>query len=62
MLIPYRATGGTYEATKLNPFEGVYSSCGWSYLSFKGMHVYDTAMSSDMFYAMLPVWEAARGQ
>ena len=62
MLIPYRATGGTYEATKLNPFEGIYSSCGWSYLSFKGMHVYETAMSSDMFYAMLPVWEAARGQ
>ena len=62
MLIPLSATGGTYEATKLNPFEGTYSSCGWSYLRWKGQRVYETAMSSDMFYTQLEAWEAARGQ
>ncbi len=62
MFIPYRATGGLYEATKLNPFEGIYSSCGWSYLSYKGRRVYKTAMSSDMFYAQLEDWQAARGE
>ena len=62
MAIPYRATGGVYEATKLNPFEGTYSSCGWSYLRYKGKHVYETAMSSEMFYSQLAAWEAARGE
>lgn len=60
MLIPYSATGGTYEATMLNPFEGTYSSAGWSYLRWKGMRVYEEAMSSEMFYTQLEAWEAAR--
>lgn len=62
MVIPYRASGGVYEATKLNPFEGTYSSCGWGYLRYKGQHVYETAMSSEMFYSQLAAWEAARGE
>ena len=62
MAIPYRASGGTYQATRLNPFEGTYSSCGWSYLRYKGQHVYETAMSSEMFYSQLEAWEAARGE
>ena len=62
MVIPYRATGGIYNGTKLNPFEGVYSSCGWGYLKYKGLYVYDTAMSGDMFSSQLASWEAARGE
>lgn len=48
MVIPYRASGGIYNGTKLNPFEGTYTSCGWSYLRYKGQYVYETAMSGDM--------------
>ena len=62
MVIPYRASGGIYNGTKLNPFEGVYSSCGWGYLKYKGLYVYDTAMSGDMFSSQLASWEAARGE
>lgn len=60
MVIPYSATGGTYEATRLNPFEGTYSSAGWSYLRWKGMRVYEEPMSSEMYYTQLEAWETAR--
>ena len=62
MVIRYRATGGIYNGTKLNPFEGTYTSCGWSYLRYKGQYVYETAMSGDMFSYQLASWEAARGE
>ena len=60
MMIPYRCTGGGYTATMMDPFEAPSSSCGWTYLSYVGQHIYTTAMSQEMFDAQLPVWEAER--
>ena len=58
MAIPYRATGGGYTATKLDPFEATNSACGWTYLSYRYQHVYEEAMSQEMYEAELAAWEA----
>ena len=61
MLIPYGVTGGDYEVTKLNPFEGQYCSCGQATSRYKGQKVYETAMSQEMFEQQLAAWEAEMG-
>jgi len=58
MCIPYRATGGGYTATYMNVFEGPQSACGWSYLSYYGQKIYETAMSQENYNTALAAWQA----
>lgn len=59
IVVPGFISGGSYQATKLNAFEGQYAMMGQSYSRYKGQHVYKTAMSQDMFDAQYAEWTAA---
>lgn len=62
MVIPYGITGGGYQATKLNTFEGQFASYGQATSRYKGQWIYETAMSEDMFYTQLESWQAVAAQ
>lgn len=63
MVIPYGITGGGYQATKLNGFEGQYAGYGQASSRYKGQHLYETTMSEEMFYNQLDAWtKAASGK
>ena len=62
MVIPYGITGGGYQATKLNTFEGQFASYGQATSRYKGQWIYETAMSEDMYYTQLESWQAAAAQ
>ena len=59
IVVPGFIPGGSYQATKLNAFEGQYAMMGQSSSRYKGQHVYKTAMSQDMFDAQYAEWIAA---
>lgn len=59
IVVPGFISGGSYQATKLNGFEGQYAMMGQSSNRYKGQHVYKTAMSQDMFDAQYAEWTAA---
>lgn len=59
IVVPGFIDGGSYQATKLNAFEGQYAMMGQSSSRYKGQHVYKTAMSQDMFDAQYAEWTAA---
>lgn len=59
IVVPGFISGGSYQATKLNAFEGQYAMMGQSSSRYKGQHVYNTAMSQDMFDAQYAEWTAA---
>ncbi len=59
IVVPGFIAGGSYQATKLNGFEGQYAMMGQSSSRYKGQHVYKTAMSQDMFDAQYAEWTAA---
>lgn len=59
IVVPGFISGGSYQATKLNAFEGQYAMMGQSPSRYKGQHVYKTAMSQDMFDAQYAEWTAA---
>lgn len=59
IVVPGFIAGGSYQATKLNAFEGQYAMMGQSSSRYKGQHVYKTAMSQDMFDAQYAEWTAA---
>lgn len=59
IVVPGFIPGGSYQATKLNAFEGQYAMMGQSSSRYKGQHVYKTAMSQDMFDAQYAEWTAA---
>lgn len=59
IVVPGFISGGFYQATKLNAFEGQYAMMGQSSSRYKGQHVYKTAMSQDMFDAQYAEWTAA---
>ena len=59
IVVPGFISGGSYQATKLNAFEGQYAMMGQSSSRYKGQHVYKTAMSQDMFVAQYAEWTAA---
>lgn len=61
MIIPYGVSGGDYQATKLNLFEGQYAPFGQSSSRYKGQHVYETAMTTEMFNTQLATWQEAIG-
>ena len=59
IVVPGFISGGSYQATRLNGFEGQYAMMGQSSNRYKGQHVYKTAMSQDMFDAQYAEWTAA---
>lgn len=59
IVVPGFISGDSYQATKLNAFEGQYAMMGQSSSRYKGQHVYKTAMSQDMFDAQYAEWTAA---
>ena len=61
IVIPLLISGGSYQATKLNGFEGQFAMMGQSSNRYKGQHVYKTAMSQDMYDAQYEEWYAAMG-
>ena len=50
-VIPYKVTSADYQVTKLNVFEGQFSSCGVSVLRYKGMHKYDHFITVEEYEA-----------
>lgn len=59
--VPLGLSGG-YQATKLNGFEGQYAPFGSSTLRYKGQHILETPMSTDMFNSEMAKWEEARAK
>lgn len=59
LAVPCGLSGG-YSATKLNPFEGQYAPYGVSILRYKGQHVMESPMSTDMFNEANEAWQKAR--
>jgi len=59
MLIPMFVSGGSYQATKLNQFEGQFAAMGQSTSRYKGQHVYTTAMTMEQFQQQYAAWTSA---
>ena len=59
VVVPLGLSGG-YQATKLNPFESQYAPFGVSTLRYKGQHILENAMNTEMFNSELAKWEEAR--
>ncbi len=57
MLIPCYIGPANYQATKLNIFEGSYAACGYSKLTYKGMHVQDHFISMEEYEANYEAWK-----
>ena len=62
IVIPMFVTGGSYQATKLNAFEGQFAAMGQSTSRYKGQYVYKTAMTQDQFNQQLAAWQEAMGE
>jgi oligopeptide transport system substrate-binding protein len=56
IVVPMFISGGSYQATKLNGFEGQFAMMGQATSRYKGQHVYSTAMSMDMYNAQYQAW------
>ena len=61
IVVPGFISGGSYQATKLNGFEGQYAMMGQSSSRYKGQHVYAEAMSQDMYDEQYEAWTEALG-
>lgn len=59
MVIPMFVSGGSYQATKLNQFEGQFAAMGQSTSRYKGQHVYTTAMTMEQFQQQYAAWTSA---
>lgn len=57
IIIPYGFTGGGYQATKMNGFEGQFATYGQATSRYKGQHLYETAMSQAMFDQQMADWQ-----
>ena len=62
IVVPGFISGGSYQATKLNGFEGQYAMMGQSSSRFKGQHVYNEAMSQEMYEEQYEAWLEALGK
>ena len=58
MIIPYGITGGGYQSSRLNTFEGQFATYGQATSRYKGQWIYETAMSETMYYEQLAAWNA----
>lgn len=61
-VIPYAVGGGGYSASRLNPFESLYSPFGVSGERFKGQKVLAKPMNSQEFTEALEQWEKERAE
>ena len=59
MVIPYGITGGSYQVTHLNVFEGQYASYGQASNRYKGQWIYTTPMSQEQFDSEMAKWQDA---
>lgn len=57
VVVPCFISGGSYQATKLNAFEGQFAMMGQSSSRYKGQHVYDEAMSQAMYDEQYAAWQ-----
>ena len=58
LVVPYYISPATYQATKLNIFEGQYSPSGISSTRFKGQKVYDHFITMEEYEAAYEAWIA----
>jgi oligopeptide transport system substrate-binding protein len=56
-VIPYGLTGGGYQATRLNSFEGEYAPFGYAVNRFKYKWVYVTGQSDEMYKESEAAWD-----
>ncbi|HSH35273.1 MAG TPA: peptide ABC transporter substrate-binding protein, partial [Schnuerera sp.] len=61
-IIPYAVGGGGYSASRLNPFESLYSPFGVSAERFKGQKIMEKPMNSEQFTEALEIWEKERAE
>ena len=61
IVVPMFISGGSYQASKLNSFEGQFAMMGQSSSRYKGQYVYKTAMSQDMFDQQYDAWYSSMG-
>ncbi|NLY86089.1 MAG: peptide ABC transporter substrate-binding protein [Tissierellia bacterium] len=59
-VIPYAVGGGGYSASRLNPFESMYSPFGVSPERYKGHKLLDKPMNTEEFLQELEKWEQER--
>ena len=60
IVIPYTiSVEDQYVATRLNPYEGQFASCGVSVLRWKGHHLCDNFLSQADYDSYRAEWEAA---
>ena len=57
IVVPYGISGGSYQCTKLNAFEGQYAGYGQSTSRYKGQKIYTTAMSQEQFDKLYAEWQ-----
>ena len=57
MLIPCYMGPATYQASKLNIFEGAYAACGYTKLTYKGMHLQDHFISMEEYEQNYEAWK-----
>ena len=62
MVIPYGITGGSYQITHMNTFEGQYAGYGQAVNRYKGQYLYTTPMTQEQFNKQLAEWNAKLGQ
>jgi oligopeptide transport system substrate-binding protein len=61
-VIPYGITGGGYQATRLNSFEGEYAPFGYAVNRFKYKWVYVTGQSEEMYKESEAAFESGEGK
>ena len=62
IIIPYRKSITGYQVTKLNVYEGEYSSFGLCNLRFKFQHLYDEFVTAEQNAAFFAEWQASMGK
>ncbi len=62
MVVPYGITGGSYQITHMNTFEGQYAGYGQAVNRYKGQWLYTTPMTQEQFDDQLAKWNAKLGQ
>lgn len=60
LVIPYTVNGGTYEVSKLNPFDAQFSPFGVISEKFKGQTMLEKSMSNEEYKAALEKWQSER--
>ncbi|MFA5576236.1 MAG: peptide ABC transporter substrate-binding protein [Tissierellaceae bacterium] len=61
-VVPYSLGGGGYSASRLNPFESLYSPFGVSAERYKGQKVLDKPMNTEDYVRELEKWEKERAE